>query len=126
MLFSLVPAKPSSVLTDFPMQLRRYTLILRRWSWLLAIGIGSAALLSWLSVVRQGTYSVDGWLVVLSVTLGGLAWGLAGIFGIEYLIYSVKTTEEASSITSAPVLGVVEVEPSLGNTPFVVSQAPQS
>lgn len=108
------------------MQLRRYSLILRRWSWLLAIGIGSAALLSWLSVTRQGGYSLDGWLVVVLVTLGGLVWGLAGIFGIEYLIDNVKTIDEVRDITASPLLGVVEVEASSEKNPFVVLRATQS
>src|SRR5206468_1564735 len=92
------------------MAIRRYALILRRWIWLLLIAVGCAALLSWV-YVKQAHLNYDPRLVVVVVTLAGLVWGLAGIFGIEYLRDQVKTADDVRHITSARIIGTVGIDP---------------
>src|SRR5262245_43790637 len=91
------------------MAFRRVRLILQRWVWLLLIAVGCAALVSWVYVTQMRP-QYNPWLVVLLVTLGGLAWGLAGIFGIEYLRDHVKTPDDVRRITSAPILATVAID----------------
>ncbi len=99
------------------MAIRRYSLIIRHWLWLLIIVAGCAALLSWVFVTHTKTH-YDPRLVVLLVTLGSVAWGAAGVFGIEYLRDHIKTTDDVGYITSAPLLGVIRVDPRLEDENF--------
>src|SRR5262245_51257119 len=94
------------------MAFRRYSLILRRWLWLLLIVVGCAALLSWVFVTQMRPNSQP-LPAVLLVSLAALVWGLVGIFGIEYMRDHVKTIDDVRRITSAPLLAVVAMDPQL-------------
>jgi Mrp family chromosome partitioning ATPase len=111
------------------MELKRYSLIVRRWFWFLMIAVSLAALASWVFVSQTMT-GANPEFVALLVALGGLVWGLAGIFGIEFLIDNVKTFEDVHRITAQastdPLLLMLEQGADGAGGPFEVLSAPES
>ena len=110
------------------MQLKRYGLIVLRWSWLLVLVLACAAFVSWYLVNRtQSPYGP--WLVIIPVMLCGLAWGLGAIFGLEYLVDARRTNftpQGLESMANAPLMGVLQPDPSNSGNLFVVFSSPRT
>src|SRR6476619_106311 len=92
------------------MQLRRYALILLRWSWLLLMFLLAAAAAGWFLInYTHSPYSPL--LIILPVMLFGLVWGLGAVFAFEQLVDNRRTSytsEDLQHLAQLPVLGIID------------------
>jgi Mrp family chromosome partitioning ATPase len=111
------------------MEIKRYSLIVRRWVWFLVLAVACAALFAWFVLTRTGLTQTPNETasLVLLVTVAGLVWGLIGVFGIEALMDNVKAVEDIRKITPAPILSTVELDGRSGGvSPFIVFGDPEA
>src|SRR5690242_15598846 len=87
------------------MEWKRYRSIILRWFWLLVLAVFLAVVTSWIYMGQTGRGNTL--LIVSLVALGGLVWGLMGIFGVEYLTDNVLVVEDLRRITGKRVLAQV-------------------
>lgn len=87
------------------MEWKRYRSIVLRWLWLLVLAVFLAVVTSWIYMGQTGRGNTL--LIVFLVALGGLVWGLIGIFGVEYLTDNVLVVEDLRRITGKRVLAQV-------------------